>query len=200
MQRRSRSSFACPKAKQWTLDPGKNSISVSKFPAGAFGWSMVLGETLGTSCALSPCVCKYFRTQFCIHLSLKREQFVHSSISSANHSWIHGANVSFIPIKWKDLVSLNLSAESSGIFLSCVSGVCRRAALQTSAAVTCFMSARCSTSMLESARQRSLLRGVVPWELAVLLHIQPAQTSECKIPHLGVRCRCCALLWGVPGL
>lgn len=71
-------------------------------------------------------------------------------------------NVS-VPVSWKGLFSLKVESFCP------VSQGCAEVPLQTGAAVTCFMSARCSTSVLESARQRSLLRGVIPWELPARL-------------------------------
>lgn len=173
MQRAGRSSFAYLKARQWTPDPGNNSTSVSKLPTGAFWWSVVPGEIQSTLCALSPCVCKDFRAQLCIHLSLKREQLVYSPISSENHSWIHRANVSVAPVSWKGSVSPKVESFCP------VSQGCAEVPLQTGVAVTCFMSARYSTTMLESARQRSLLRGVVPWELAACLWFYTLSQPGC---------------------
>lgn len=45
----------------------------------------------------------------------KREQLVHSSISSESHAWIHGSNVSVVPIRWKDLVSLKVEFSVLGV-------------------------------------------------------------------------------------
>lgn len=87
-------------------------------------------------------------------------------------------------------------------FLSCVSVMCRSATAD-----------KCCCDLCHECKMLHTLVGLSKAEvspqkcgplgagcLAVVLHIQPARTPECKIPHLGVRCKCCALLWGIPGL